>query len=508
MMRTSKSIKNAIIAFITNFITIVIAFIAQTIFIKYLGKEYNGINSLFSNIISMLGVVELGIGSALIFHLYEPIANNDKEKIISLMNFYKKSYRLIALIIFILSLLILPFIKFFVDTTLNINIYIIFILFSIESVCSYLLSYKRSILIANQENYIINIVRIIYILLLNSLQILSLILTKNYYFYLILKIFCRIIENIIITIIANKKYPFINEDKNKNIDDKTKGDIFEKVKGLLFHKIGSYIVLGTDNIIISKFLGIVVVGIYSNYVMIINGVISIFSQIFYSITASIGNLLVEKKSNKSFVTYKNINFINFWISCFACISFYIISKPFVLIWLGNDYLLNEEIVLCLTLKMYLDLYGYTIGAFKNAAGIFYEDRFVPIIQSVVNIIVSVALVLIMGLPGVIIGTIASSMVLYFYSYPKLVYNKIFKQNVIKYYCEFFKNLILFILILIVTIFVNNLFVFESNIINILWSCCIAFIVPNLLVIIIFNKSEGFNFIFSIIKKFLKKRKTS
>ncbi|HHY99525.1 MAG TPA: polysaccharide transporter, partial [Tissierellia bacterium] len=213
-MRTEKSIKNAIVAIASNIILILVGFISQAVFKTYLGQDYLGLNGLFTSIVSMLGIVELGLGTALIYHLYKPVAENDIPKIVALMRFYKLSYRIIAGIIILAGALLMPLLHFFVSTDLNINLYYIFGLFVIESAFSYLLSYKRSILYANQENYIVNIIHIIYVIGMNLVQIILLIKTRDYILYLWLKVAFRMIENVLVTIAANKRYPYI---KSKEI---------------------------------------------------------------------------------------------------------------------------------------------------------------------------------------------------------------------------------------------------------------------------------------------------
>ena len=298
--RKKNSLKNIIGSMTSNIITIIIGLVAQALFIKILGSEYLGLNGLFSNIITMLGIVELGVGNAIIYNLYKPIAENNIEKIKSLMKFYKKSYIIIALVVAIIGIAIIPILPFFIeDVSIDINIIMVYLLFLADVVCSYLLSYKRSILYANQKNYIINIIHIIYTILLNTFQILILYLTKNYYYYLVTKVFMRIFENLVISKIADKEYAFIN-DSADNLDKETEKDIFTKVRALFFHKIGSFAVLGADNIIISKYLGLVTVGLYSNYYLIINAIQTVFGQIITSFTASIGNMLVTESKIKCY----------------------------------------------------------------------------------------------------------------------------------------------------------------------------------------------------------------
>ena len=491
-MRTEKSIKNALVAIISNIVLIIIGFISQYVFKNTLGQDYLGLNGLFTSIVSMLGIVELGLGTALIYHLYKPVAENDIEKVKALMHFYRTSYRIIAGIIIIAGMILMPFLKFFIDTTLDLNFHYIFGLFVIESAFSYLLSYKRSILYANQENYIVNIIHILYVLSMNIVQILILIYTKNYLLYLWIKIIFRIIENIAVTIVANKRYPYINVSSNNRIDNNTRNDIIIKVKGLFIHKIGSYLVLGTDNIIISKYLTLAVVGMYTSYSMITSGIKNFFSQIFYSITASVGNLLVLDK-NKAYDVYKDMLFMNFWLSGICSISFYIISKPFVTLWLGNDFVLTKSAVAALMVNLYFDTYGYTIGAFKSAAGIFHEDRWIPAFQSLINITVSIIMVQICGLAGVIIGTIVSQMLLYLYSYPVLVYKKLFNKNTKDFFLETIKYFSVYILTFLVTLIITRVATIHIIILQLLINALVCLIIPNLLFFLFFHSTSEFDY---------------
>ena len=391
--RTKNSLINMIVSLSSNVVSIIIGFIAQAVFIKTLGNEYLGLNGVFSNVISMLCIVELGIGSAIIYNLYKPIANSDYETIKSLMRFYKKSYHIIGIIVLIIGILIIPFINYIIgNVTVNTNIYIAYLLFLSDAVLSYFLSYKRSILYANQKNYYIQIIHIAYLLVLNILQIIFLIVTKNYYIYLVIKVSMRLIENIIISAIANRLYPFLLEKNVKILDKVIQLDIFKKIKALILHQISSFIISGTDNLIITKYLGLVQVGLYSNYNLIIKSVQTLTQQIIEATTPSVGNLLVTESVEKQFEVFKKMRFINFWIASFCGICLFEIMEPFITIWIGDKYLLSNVVLLILVINFYQKNMRNTYLTFKTTAGIFYEDRFVPIIESVLNIIISIFLV--------------------------------------------------------------------------------------------------------------------
>lgn len=500
-MRTKSSIKNMILSVLMNGITIIVGFIAQAIFLKILGTEYLGINGLFNNIVSILGIAELGIGSAIIYHLYKPIAKDDKETIKSLMQFYRKAYHLIALVIFALGLILIPFLPFFIkNITVEVNVILVHILFIVDIICSYLLSYKRSILYADQKNYIINIVHIFYTVFLNLFQLIILYFTKNYYLYLIIKIVMRVIENIVITLIVNKKYTYLKEKRVKKLDKEISNDIFKKVKALFNHKIGTFVINGTDNIIISRFLGIISVGLYSNYYMIINAVQTLFSQMLISLTPSIGNLLVEDNQEKNFEIFKKIRFINFIIATFCSISILIIMDNFITVWIGKEYILPQIVLGVLVINFYQKMMRNSYITFKEAAGIFYEDRFIPIIESVINIIASIILVKIFGLAGVFMGTIISGLILWCYSYPKYVYKKIFNRNYLDYIKGTIAYMLLFVAMIVSAYYLVNILVFNNIVINILYRLIFSFIFTLIIIIIIFGRTDNWKYLINIIFK--------
>lgn len=506
-MRSTNSIKNAVIAIIMNIVTILIGLVTQKIFINTLGTEYLGINGLFSNVISMLGIVELGLGSAIIYNLYKPIAEKNIEQVKSLMAFYKTSYRIIAIIVAVIGLLIMPFLPLIVgETSIKENINLLYLLFLVDIVASYLLTYKRSILYADQKNYIINIVHIFYLIFMNGIQITILLTTQNYIIYLVVKIIFRILENLILTYIVNRKYEYIKEKNVVKISKNTKKDIYTKVKGLIYHKIGWFVVLGTNNIIISAFLGVKTVGLYSNYNLIIQALNNLFSQAFSSITASVGNLLIEKDAKESYKVYKNILFLNSWIFAFASAGLLCIIEPFIRVWIGEEFILPFGVLLALVINFYMQGMRKTSNTFKEAAGIFYEDRHVPILESIINIVASVILVNILGLAGVFIGTIISTFILFFYSYPKFVYKPLFKRN----YIQYFKDYIPYVITAVVSIFITYLFVLNINVQNdilqIIVNLLIVIIVPNIIHIILFWRKEEFKYFENIIKQMITKIK--
>lgn len=494
-MRTKYSVKNFILQFITNIINIIFLFVSQTLFIKLLGVEYNGLNGLFTNILIILNLFELGIGSSITYNLYKYTKNNDKENIKSIMFFYKKAYNYIFLLVLFIGLLFIPFLKFIVkDITIDINITFVYLLFVITTASSYLFSYKRSIIIANQKNYIINIIEIIYIVILNTIQILILWFTKNYYLYLIIKILCILIENIVINIKAGKMYPYLLDKNIKKLDPRIKESIVSRVKALIIHKISAAVTNGTDNILISAFLGIATTGLYTSYNYIITSVKKLFGNIIQATTSSIGNLLVEKNYKKNYETFKRIRFLNLWIAIFTSTCLLLITQPFIKLWLGKKYLLSSFVLIALVINYFQTMMRSTYSTFKDAAGIWIEDRFVPIFQLSINLISSIVLLKLIGLPGVFIGTILSSLVLWFYSYPKYVYKKLFNRSIYNYMKDFICHILIFVFILSISYIIN---IYSPNIIV---SLIISLFVPNIILLLIYYRNDNFKYYINLIRK--------
>lgn len=508
-MRTKNSLKNVIIAMLCNTITLLINFFTQKLFISNLGIEYSGLNSVFSNIISMLSISELGIGTAIIYHLYKPIAENDIPKIKILMNFYKKAYNAIAIAVLCIGLLIIPFINNLVSAdNISENIYLLYLLFLIDSVISYTATYKRSIIYANQKNRIIDLIHLGYTILMNSFQIIVLIYFKSFIIFLLIKVICRIIENVVISCITDRFYPFLKDKCNDSLDENVKSDIKLKVKAQLFHSIGGYIVLGTDNIIISKFLGLAIAGIYGNYILIINAANTVLTQIFSALTASVGNLLVENNKEKTYEIYKKIVLINFIIYGVVTVVFYTVINDFIIIWLGNkEYLFSKTIVLLLSINIYMQGMRKTMQMFATAAGICHENRFIPLIEAAINLIASLVLLYFIGLPGVILGTIISTLILYLYSFPKYIYYPLFNHKKSEYISEFFRYTLFLIVIFIINLFFNNLFNFNNIYLNFCSHLFMSFSISVIYFIVIFKNNDEFIWLKSnILCKILKNNK--
>ena len=378
-------------------------------------------------------------------------------------------------------------------------------MFLINTSSSYLFSYKKNLIIADQNAFIINIIHILYTRLVNLSQILILLFTKNYYLYLIIRFICQLLENIVASIIATKKYPYIREKTKEPLPKNLFDDIKKKIKALFLHKVGSSIINGTDNIIISSFLGVSTVGLYFNYYTIISSVNNLFKQIIESSTASVGNLLVSSKDHiKQFDVFKKIRFLNFYISCFSAVCILLLIKPFIEVWIGNKYLLPNYVTFTLIINYFQKMQRTTYQTFKDAAGIWHEDRFIPLIESIINIFISILFLKLFGLVGVFIGTICSGFVLWFYSYPKYIYTNIFKRKYSSYFIETTGYITLFLVISSICIIVTSLFSITNVYLCLLFNLLVAIIIPNIFIYFVLVKKNYFNYYIKSIMNMIKK----
>ena len=501
MSRTANSVRNVKYAIIGQTVGLVITFIARRVFVDVLGSEYLGLSGLFTNILSMLSLAELGLGSAITFTLYKYLAEGDQEKIKSYMLVFRKLYTIIAIVILLTGLIISPFIKFFIGTEISVNnTELIFILFLLNTVFSYLLIYKRTLIIADQKRYLATLYRYSFFFLMSVTQIFVLYATKNIYLFLTIQILSTILENIFISLKADKLYPYIKCRVAENLDSDEKKNLRNNVGAMFSHKLGGVVVSGTDNLLISKFVGIVTVGIYSNYILIITALNSFISIIFQSVIPSIGNLNVTSNSENKIVVFNKLMFLGNWIITFSSIGFYFLVTPFIRMWLSSFYNLSIITVGLISINFYLSGMRQPLLATRDAMGLFWKDRYKPIIESILNIIFSVILGYFWGINGIILGTIITNITVCLSVEPFIIYKYGLNTSVLQYYKKYVQNIIILGLNVLI---IMSLFSYFSNY-SIFFSVLIVLLVPNIVYIIIYWRSNEFKFYFKLLMNILKK----
>lgn len=421
MRRTQKSFINVMTSLLTNAVFLVTAFIVQKTLIATKGPDYNSINGLFSNIISMMSLADLGLGTAIIYHMYRPVAEKDEDKINSLLHFYKKCYLVISGIVLLIGAVVALFLPMLVgDAGLSDNVYVIYALFLADCICSYFFVYKKSLLYADLKNYIPDAIYFVTYIIQNALQITALVVFDSFILFLIVKTLGKIVPNIFVSLYIAQKYPFTRAKQVMPVEKEIKQDIFIKIKGLFYHKLGKIVVTGSDSIVLTGVLGLGAMNLYTNYYLVISGIRALLVRIFEILTNSVGNFLLDSNEERNLDVYKKVDFINFWCFGLAAAGMYGVMQPLITLWLGEEFLFGKSVLLVLVINFYLDGMRASVNTFKEAAGIFHEDRRIPVIEAIVNLGVSIVLAYFMGAAGVFLGTIISMGVAYLYSYPKYV----------------------------------------------------------------------------------------
>lgn len=500
MSRTSNSIRNIKYAIIGQIVVFILSFISRMVFVQILGAEYLGVNGLFTNILSILSLAELGIGASIVFSLYKPLADNNEYKVKALMQLFRKFYFFIGLIVGIVGISFTPFLSYVIKEMPNIPyIHLIYIMFVVNLSISYFFSYKRSLLIADQKSHIVTLYQHSFFAGLNILQIVCLIYTQSYILFIGLKILSTFLENFIISLRVNKMYPYMKDKDTANLDETDKSTITRNVKAMMWHKIGTTVVMGTDSLIISKFVGIVAVGLYSNYLLITNALNTVFSLIFRSVIASVGNLgATENKEKKQFVFY-TLNIFGFWVYGFASISLFILLNPFIRIWLGDNYLFSTQLVLVIVINFYLTGMRKSVLTFKDAFGLFWNDRFKPLFEALINLVASIILVENIGIMGVFIGTTISTLTTAFWIEPYVLYKYGFNSSVRSYFIKYLTYSLLLFIVGSVTWVISNVFS-DVTLLGFIGKVIVCAIIPNVLFVMFFRKNTHFQYIMNIIMK--------
>lgn len=440
--RTTRSAKNALAGIVNKMIGIAAPFLLRTIMIQKLGVEYLGLNSLFSSVLQMLSLTEMGFGSAMIFSMYKPMAEGNTEHINALLGFYKTIYRIIGIIILVVGLVLMPNITLFIasDYPEEINIYVVFVIYLANTVVSYFLfAYKSSILIADQRNDIeMNIISICNICLYIS-QIAALLLTSNYYVYIVLMPCFTIINNLARYIVVKRKYPQFNN--SGNLERTEKKEIMSRVGALVGHRVGGVVFSSVDSLVISSFLGLVILGRYTNYFYIYTAINGIMTIIFQSILAVVGNAVACKTPDANLKVFKELYIINAWQSCFCTACFLSLYQPFMRIWMGNENMLPTIIAVLLSIYYYFVNIRRVCCGFKDAAGMWKDDFWKPYVSVLVNLTINIISVQIIGLPGVVISSIIAIALVESPWETKVLFKNYFKKSTNEYYKRYAQSLI-------------------------------------------------------------------
>lgn len=409
--RTKNATRNIVVGMILKIYQLLVPFVIRTVMIHVLGMEYLGLNSLFTSILQVLNLAELGVGSAMVFSMYKPIAEDDSATINDLMRLYQFYYRIIGIIILTVGIIITPFIPKLIksDIPSGLNIYILYYLNLGATVISYwLFAYKNCLLTAHQRNDVISKVTIITNTVMYVGQIIALLLFKNYYIYLIIALLGQILLNIGTAITADRMFPEYRPSKIFN--KKLSKDINQRIKDLFTSKIGEIIVNSADSIVISAFLGLTILASYNSYFYILSAILGFVLLFLQACTAGIGNSLIVETPEKNYNDLKKLTLIVTWITGFCSCCLMCIYQPFMKIWIGEENIFPISCVVCFVIYFFFRCVNQLFIVYKDAAGMWHEDRFRPLATALTNLILNLILVQIIGIYGVLLSTVISTLV--------------------------------------------------------------------------------------------------
>ena len=502
--RTKNATRNIIFGIILKAYQILVPFLMRTAMIYLLGVQYLGLNSLFTSVLQVLNLAELGVGSAMVFSMYKPIAENDEITICALMKLYKIYYRAIGLIIAIVGGLLTSFIPKLIsgEVPSDINIYILYLLNLGSTVLSYwLFAYKNSILQAHQRIDVISKVTLITNTFQYAVQILVLVLFKNYYLFVIVMLITQALINIVTALCADKLYPQFKPVGQ--IDSVEVHKINNRIKDLFTSKIGAVIYDSADTIVISAFLGLTMLAVYQNYFYILSAITAFISVIFQACTAGIGNSLVVETKEKNYHDFLKFTLIICWISGFCSVCMLSIYQPFMELWVGKDLMLSFLAVICFVIYFFVRQLNALFNLYKDASGMWHEDRFRPLVSAITNLLLNLILVQFIGIYGVLLSTVIAIVIV---GMPWLLHNLFTVVFEKKYLVSYIKKLLFYCGMIVLSCFIAVIvcsFIKTNLIITILLRGIICTVVSNVFYYLILKNTNEFKQVLKLIDKMTK-----
>lgn len=419
-----------------KFVNILFPFIIRTIIIRILGAEYVGLSSLYTSILQVLSLAELGIGSAMVYQMYKPVAENDKKLISALLAYYKKAYYLIGIVVLGIGLLICPFIGYLIngDVPGDINIYILFLIYLGNTVASYsFLAYEGSILSAYQREDVNSRIHLVTNSLMYIGQIFLLLLFKNYYIYIALLPINTVLYNYLRHRYVRLNYPDI--ECKGIISSEQKSRIKKNVSALFLHKVGAAVVNTIDTLVISIFMGLATLANYGNYYYLLSAVTSVVVIVFTALTAGIGNVILTSDRAVVKKYFDSILYFNGAVVAICTTCFFVMYQDFITLWVGQEYLFGVDTMLLFCLYFFIHTIRRTIIMYRDAAGMWIDNKWQPIVSSIINLVLNIILINIIGINGVLLSTIISMILVDMPWETKTLMRKLFDENTYFYFAK-------------------------------------------------------------------------
>lgn len=505
-MRTKKAVLNSSFGLLSYFVIMLASLITRRVLVDTLGLEVVGLDSFLKSLISMLALAELGIGSGLLYKLYQPIADENIKLIEAILNFYKKAYLVISVIIVGSGALLSAFLGLIVKENYSKTfVLLVFLLYLADTLSTYLFAHKKALIIADQKNYIINLANLITQLLMCALQVFVLYFFKSFILFIFVRLFLNTALSFSVSLIFRKLYPKIDLSKSKEeLSLNERKELFSNIKAMFLHKIGTFSGNSSASIIISSMLGIFINGIYSNYTLITQTLIAVISQIYDGISASFGNLLTRESNAVIIENFNTLYFLNYLISSFCSVSFLVIVQPFITLWVGEKSLFSFNTAILFALHLYFTTMRKTILMVKDNAGLYKPDRYFTLLETLLNIGLSLVFVTPFGVNGVIGANILSFLLVPLWTQTFIVYKHILQIPPINYYFKYIVYLLVSLVSCIISLYLANIIRQDNIVATLLIRTIICIVVPNLINLLVFSKTKEFvqlkNKIITVIKR--------
>ncbi len=502
MGRVRQAGKNIFFGYISNFIILFMGFLQRHVFIMVLGRTLLGVNGLYTDILSMLSLAELGIGSALNYSLYKPVAEGNLKKIKSYMRLYRKAYLTIAGVITVIGLAITPFLPYLLKERGGISVRqltVYYLIFLFNTVSTYFVAYKYSLANAQQRNYIQTNIATITKIVTVFAQIIILFLTKNFLLYLLTQAAVELVQKIFVSLYFNRLYPYLQDKKAAKLSKEETDVVVTKTKALMFHKIGDVARLSTDSVIITYFMNVDWVGIVGNYTMIITYAVNFISVIFNSVISGFGNLVATEAKEKQYAMFRVYRFFACWLYGFAAVGFWLLLTPLVTgIWLDESWKLGQTVLTLILVDLYFKGGRTVLVNFKIAAGVFEQDKYLSLFQGGVNLVLSIIGIRYIGLAGVYVGTVVSGVMANVIQ-PVIIYRDCFGKNVWNYFRDSVKYMVVIVGVVLVMIPLKQFVMAQVSLVTFILMAAVITVFYNAAFVLVFRKTDEFGYLWTLVK---------
>ena len=505
MSRTDNSLRNLRYAALLNLALVIVNFIARRIFVMVLSEQYLGLNGTFTNVLSMLSIAELGVGTAITYSMYKPLAERNEDLLLSLMALYRRYYRVIGLVILLLGFALTPLLPYLTYDLPDIsNIRLIYLLFVLDSALSYVLVYKQSLISADQKQYVVTAYRNVALMILAVVQSALLLITRSYYCYIGAKILSTLAINYLLARKADRMYPFLRDGRALPLPTEVRAEISKNIRATLVHKLGTVVVFQTDNLLIAIFVGAVSVGIYSNYVMITAGLTTAYLLVFRSITASVGNLCAEDDRTHAREVFRQLDLFTRWLYGFSAICLVVLLNHFIgSVWLTKDYLFPMELVLIIAANFYITGMRQSVLTYRDAMGLYWYDRYKAVFEAIINLVVSILLARRYGIFGIFVGTFVSSVTTCLWVEPYMLFKHGFRFPVRGYFIRYAIHTLFTAAVGFVTWYVCSLLP-DAGLLPFVGKLCVCAVVPNLLYWMMYHRTTEYRALRTMLLRRLKR----